>query len=62
MSLVTCPNCLGEGEVFNGKHMRMCPTCKGDCVIQDPDNDDPPERFIPDDREPFDENKFYTDD
>lgn len=62
MSLVTCPNCLGEGEIFNGKHMTLCITCKGDCVVQDYDVEDPPERFLPDDREPFDETKHSPDD
>lgn len=62
MSLVTCDYCLGEGVVFNGKYEVVCPVCKGDCVIQEYDTDELPERIFPDDREPFDENDFYTDD
>lgn len=62
MALVTCDYCLGEGSIFNGKNVVLCPICKGDCVVQDYDQDEPKERFFPDDREPFDENTIYTDD
>lgn len=65
MSLVPCDHCLGEGIIFNGKKEVLCPICKGDCVIQDfglENEETLPERFFPDDREPFDEDKYITDD
>ena len=60
--LVTCHYCLGEKLIFNGKDWHECPMCRGDGIADERDLEEwIPDRIFPDDRVPFDEDTFYSD-
>ena len=57
-----CHYCLGQKTIFILNDYKDCPVCKGSGVEEDLDSEFTYDRLFPDDRVPFNEEDFYSDD